>query len=52
MKILALDASGKTASVCVWEDGRVLSHIFLDGGYTHSVTLMPLWAAASAAATH
>lgn len=42
MKILALDSSAKTASVCVWEDGRTLSHIFLDGGYTHSVTLMPM----------
>ena len=40
--IFALDASGKTASVCVLQEGRVLYEELLDEGLTHSETLLPL----------
>jgi len=41
MTILALDSSSRTASVCVWRDGKILSLAYADSGYTHSRTLMP-----------
>ncbi len=40
--ILALDASGREASVCIRRDGKVLFDKVLDKGLTHSETLLPL----------
>jgi tRNA threonylcarbamoyladenosine biosynthesis protein TsaB len=40
--VLALDASGKTASACVLRGERVLREETLDAGLTHSETLLPL----------
>ncbi len=40
--ILALDSSGKTASVCVKAQGRVLFDEVIDEGLTHSETLLAL----------
>lgn len=42
MHLLALDSSGKTASVCLLRDGTVLHEALLDKGLTHSETLLPL----------
>ncbi len=41
MKILAIEASAKAASVCITEDGKILGEVFLNCGLTHSVTVMP-----------
>ncbi len=41
MKILAIEASAKAASVCISEDGKILGEVFLNCGLTHSVTIMP-----------
>ena len=41
MKLLALDAASKTASVAVYENG-LLGEIYLDQGLTHSETLLPM----------
>ena len=41
MKILAIDTSGSAVSVAVAEKGRLLSHIWLRHGRTHSEALMP-----------
>lgn len=41
MRILAIEASAKAASVCITEDGKILGEVFLNCGLTHSVTVMP-----------
>ncbi len=41
MKILAIEAAAKCASVAIVEDGAVLAETFLNNGLTHSVTIMP-----------
>lgn len=41
MKSLAIDTSGKTASIALFNDNKLLSEIFLDIGFTHSQTLSP-----------
>lgn len=42
MNLLAVDTAGKTAGVAVFQDGRLLYECYLDGGLTHSETLLPL----------
>lgn len=42
MKILAIDSSSKPASASVVSDGKVLSEVFVNNGFTHSKTLMPV----------
>ncbi|MDE5994324.1 MAG: tRNA (adenosine(37)-N6)-threonylcarbamoyltransferase complex dimerization subunit type 1 TsaB [Oscillospiraceae bacterium] len=42
MKILSIDSSSVSASAAVTENGRVLAEEFVNNGYTHSVTLMPI----------
>ena len=42
MNILAVDTAGKTAGVALMRDGRLLYEVYLDGGLTHSETLLPL----------
>ena len=41
MNILAVDTAGKTAGVALLQDDRLLYEVYLDGGMTHSETLMP-----------
>lgn len=40
MKLLAIDASAKTASAAVVEDGRLIGECFINAGLAHSRTLM------------
>lgn len=42
MKTLAFECSAVAASVCVYENGRVLGHTFSSVPLTHSQTLMPM----------
>lgn len=42
MKLLSIDASGKTAACAVTEDGAVIAKSFTDSGLTHSQTLLPM----------
>lgn len=42
MNILAVDTAGKTAGVALLQDDRLLYEAYLDGGMTHSETLMPM----------
>ena len=42
MKLLSIDASGKTAACAVTEDGVILTQSFTDSGLTHSQTLLPI----------
>lgn len=42
MNILAVDTAGKTAGVALMQDDRLLYECYLDGGLTHSETLLPL----------
>ncbi len=42
MKILSIDSSAKTASVCVTDGKTLLSECFVNAGLTHSKTLMPM----------
>ena len=42
MKILAMDSSACSASVALWEDGRILGECFVNNGLTHSQTLLPM----------
>lgn len=42
MKILAIDSSGQTASVAVWEDGLTLAEFSIHAKKTHSQTLLPM----------
>ena len=41
MRILAFDSCGKTASVAVYDDGRVAGEVYIDTKQTHSATLLP-----------
>lgn len=42
MKLLSVDASGKSAAVAVTEDGKLIAEQFVKNGFTHSETLLPL----------
>ena len=42
MRILAFDSTAKTASVALWQDGKVLAEFSLDSGRTHSEILLPM----------
>lgn len=42
MKILAFDTAAKTASVALNENGKIISEFFLDSGFTHSETVLPM----------
>lgn len=42
MKLLSIDASGKTAACALTEDGEVIAKSFTDSGLTHSQTLLPM----------
>ena len=42
MKLLSVDASGKSAAAAVTEDGVLLADGFENNGFTHSETLLPL----------
>lgn len=42
MKILSIDSSSVSASTAVTENGQILAEEFVNNGYTHSVTLMPI----------
>lgn len=42
MKLLSVESSAISASCCVTENGRVLSHASVNAGLTHSCTLMPM----------
>lgn len=42
MKLLALDSSSITASVCLMENNKILSEFSLNAGLTHSQTLAPM----------
>lgn len=41
MKILAVDTSGKSLSLALCEDSRLIAELTLQQGYNHSVTQMP-----------
>ena len=42
MKMLSIDASGKTAAVAVTDGNTLLAQSFTDSGLTHSQTLLPM----------
>ncbi len=42
MKILSIDSSSKPASASVVSDGKLLGEVFINNGFTHSKTLMPV----------
>lgn len=42
MKILGFDSAAKTASVALTDDGRLVSEFYLDSGFTHSETVLPM----------
>lgn len=42
MRILAIDSSGQTATVAVWEDNLILAEFSLLAKQTHSQTLLPM----------
>lgn len=42
MRILGFDTSAKTASVALFEDGRLAAETYLDTGFTHSETVLPM----------
>lgn len=42
MKILAIDSSGQTASVALWEDDLTLAEFSIHAKKTHSQTLLPM----------
>ena len=42
MNILAIDTAGKTLGVALLQDDRLKYECYLDGGMTHSETLMPM----------
>lgn len=42
MRILSIDSSSVSASAAVTENGRILAEEFVNNGYTHSATLMPI----------
>ena len=42
MKILSIDSSTKAASAAIVENGKILAEYFLNTGFTHSQTLIPI----------
>ncbi len=42
MRILSFDTSAKAASVALSEDGKLISEFYLDSGFTHSETVLPM----------
>lgn len=42
MKILAIESSAVSASVALGEDSKIVASEFVNNGYTHSQTLMPM----------
>lgn len=42
MRILAIDSSALAAGAALTEDGKLLGEFFLNVGFTHSTTLMPM----------
>ena len=42
MLILSVDSSAAPASVCLYEDGKLLADFYLNSGFTHSQTLMAM----------
>lgn len=42
MKILGFDTAAKTASAALFEDGKIVSEFYLDSGFTHSETVLPM----------
>lgn len=42
MILLSVDSSAKSAAVAVSEDGKILAENFVNNGFTHSETLLPL----------
>ena len=42
MKILAIDSSGQTGSVALWEDDLILAEFYIHAKKTHSQTLLPM----------
>lgn len=42
MKILSIDSSTKAASAAIVDNGKILAEYFLNTGFTHSQTLMPI----------
>jgi tRNA threonylcarbamoyladenosine biosynthesis protein TsaB len=42
MNILAVDTAGKSAGVAILSDGRLLYECYMDVGFTHSETLLPM----------
>lgn len=42
MLICSVDSSAKPASVCLYEDGKLIADYYLNTGFTHSQTLMAM----------
>ncbi|MBQ9679976.1 MAG: tRNA (adenosine(37)-N6)-threonylcarbamoyltransferase complex dimerization subunit type 1 TsaB [Ruminococcus sp.] len=42
MLMLSVDSSASPASVCLYEDGKILADYYLNSGFTHSQTLMAM----------
>lgn len=42
MLILSVDSSAAPASVCLYQDGKILADFYLKSGFTHSQTLMAM----------
>ena len=42
MRILGIESSAKAASVCIWEDGKLLCESFSNNGLTHSKTVLSM----------
>lgn len=42
MLMLSVDSSASPASVCLFEDGKILADYYLNSGFTHSQTLMAM----------
>jgi len=42
MRILSIDSSAKSVSVAISDDKKIISEFYLNTGFTHSQTLMPM----------
>ena len=42
MRILGIESSAKAASVCIWENGKLLCEAFSNNGLTHSKTVLSM----------
>lgn len=40
MKILGIESSAKAASICIWQDGKILADMYCNNGLTHSKTIL------------